>query len=87
MVGPNSIFRSILNGTFKFTIEHFQPRAPGLPPTFTPGRIEVLRRKLLLAGIDPEGVGIPPVQIQSVQFVPPVKKIDPVKQEKLNNMI
>jgi len=68
---PNKIFQQILAGTFKFNpAVHLQPRAPGLGPIFAPGRIAVLRRKLMLAGVDPVSVGIPLAETITQQIKP-----------------
>lgn len=57
---PNSVFQRILQGTFQLKPHNFESTVPGLPPFFTAGRLAVLRKKVLLAGLDPETYGIPP---------------------------
>lgn len=67
---PNSVFKRIVAGTFQLTKEHLAPKAPGLPTFFPAGRIAVLRRKVLAAGLKPEDYGIPPFQRPPPKLAP-----------------
>lgn len=83
----NSIFKRILAGTFRFDpAVHLQPRSPGLGAVFPPGRIAALRRKLLLAGIEPESAGLPPASDAPFQRIGALRKHPqkqgPVKESK-----
>jgi hypothetical protein len=64
------IFNKIRAGLFHFNpAVHLQSRAPGLGPIFTPGRIAVLRKRMLLAGVHPDAAGLPVVEPISVKTV------------------
>lgn len=56
------LVEKLISGKIRIDASFYLPRAPGLGPILPAGRISVLKRKLLLAGVDPVSVGFPAVE-------------------------
>lgn len=74
-MGPNSVVERMKAGLFRLNAAHFLPRAAGLEPVFGQGRVAVLRRKLLGAGLDPLALGLPAVQVDQLPLVLATKRL------------
>lgn len=89
---PNSVFKRLLAGELKLGPQHLEPRKRSwgvLPPLFAENRLTKLRKKLQLAGVDPEKVGIPPAPVPNfiIPAPPSITYTDAYKEIRYTEII